>query len=200
MLPAHRRRRSSVVYALVDAVGIRYIGATRFPKRRFLGHLSGKRNSKKLWLWIQDLRSRGERPRFLIIERFRERPYHYLSCREKFWINVYSIALGPQLLNGNGRADFISIRRVHEIAAHCRLKLRKESRWRNRPAYVPYKPLTLEYDGLRLTVAEWCLRLGISKQALYMRLKCHPLHVALSCPRSKGKRLVPTTTHEVAPV
>lgn len=48
----------------------------------------------------------------------------------------------------------------------------------------------IEHDGIRLTVAEWSERTGLSKDAILYRLKAGwPLNIALSRPSGRGRRL-----------
>lgn len=51
----------------------------------------------------------------------------------------------------------------------------------------------IEFGGKRLTLAQWATELGISRQALNLRLQDHPITVALSRGKDQARPLGPTT-------
>ena len=116
--PAHRptiytkELGYSVIYSLSDESGIKYIGQTRLPNRRFAQHcsLSNNRGSKKVNKWLYEIIQKNEKPIIDIVE-FTDN----LDEREIYWIDYYRKE-GRDLLNmTNGGKDISYINRAKSL-------------------------------------------------------------------------------------
>jgi len=90
------------IYALVDPRDriVRYVGRTYHPWQRFFSHRSGcdERNNRRMHDWIEGLRARGKRPRFIILQScsLRQSP-----AAEARWIRFFR--MWGKLFNGPSR-------------------------------------------------------------------------------------------------
>lgn len=57
----------------------------------------------------------------------------------------------------------------------------------------------IEFEGRKMSMAKWAKRLGITRQALEIRLRKHPVHIALSRGKDPHHRLDPTTPRAPSP-
>ena len=112
-----------VIYVLQepDTGAVRYVGQTKYPRRRewlHCSHSNNRRGARRVNKWILGLLERGSRPVFKVIE---ETPH--LDDRERHWIAELR-SRGADLLNMNdGGAERVQPSRENtrcgELGAHC---------------------------------------------------------------------------------
>jgi hypothetical protein len=88
------------IYALIDPRNeqVRYVGKSKFPKKRLNGHLQGARKGFKTHRhnWIRQLLNEGLKPDLLILEEVKENEWEQA---EKKWIVYYRDENGKDLTN-----------------------------------------------------------------------------------------------------
>jgi hypothetical protein len=157
------------VYALCEPDGrtIRYIGLSANLWKRLHGHY-GHSTLPKIRQWMFSLRERGLVPSMVVLQEVVGLKNGLAAEREQ--IRIHKDRIGEQLLN----------------------ELETGLPQRRRPFG---ERLTL--DGKSLTRAQWAKELGISRQALNLRLQSHPVSVALSRGKDAGR---PLEDRRLAPV
>jgi hypothetical protein len=90
------------IYILSDSEGIRYVGKSNNPEKRFKIHLkeSKKRRTQKE-IWIHDLLKSGQMPKMEILETVDESDW---SFRESYWISQLK-SWGFNILNGTAGGE-----------------------------------------------------------------------------------------------
>lgn len=146
---------SPSIYALVDPRDdvVRYVGFSKFPRRRLRFHLKRRNSSRRLSAWVMELQRLGKQPRMIILERVAE---HEWEAIEKRWIAHYrSEPYGSLLLNvldgGDGnpykaRPRKLQIKRQRYKFAKRLYAARKQERimspeFLGGPKYFPKSPI-----------------------------------------------------------
>lgn len=190
-----RCKGTFLVYALCDpgTENVRYVGVCKDTAIRIKGHLSECGNSEtRAALWFRELKAKSLTPEVIILDSANGLLNGYSV--EKKWIRAYSLVLGDQLLNKHTRADFLHFRDFEAMARRFAARLRQIANHEKQAAIRANRPTRIRrlvYRGRELTLTQWARELGITKQALYLRLKTHPVEVALSRGKSPNERLVP---------
>jgi len=121
------------IYGLVhpndplEASYVRYIGKTNLPRKRLTQHVRDGRISdrKKLYFWIKDILSTGEKPRMLILEECELKDW---KNKEREWIEKYQSNLFNILPGGCGPEEIYEATRKKMSASHLGKKATKQAR------------------------------------------------------------------------
>lgn len=172
-----------------DTNQVRYVGCCERPSARLSFHVTGRNcRSKVMRLWIDRLTAGGKRPvmdvQFTCIGLVAAR------VAEQRLIDHWFSIVGQELLNSQGIYNFFSVDRLRAKAKHLRDEIDRSAYWAKWHEEHGHEYLErcrrkygIEHNGVYKMLAEWAKDLGITRQALWTRLKTWPKERALSTPK-----------------
>lgn len=173
-----------------DTNQVRYVGCCKSPKARYTAHIHSK-VYRGQWIgrWIDSLLTAGKRPVMELV----------CCCVgkanarriEKRMIRHWMEQVGFALCNQQWTTNFVSLDKFKKCAAKRAAEIRHERRmvrryrvWKERQR----RKYGLQCNGRWLMPREWAKELGISFQALKVRLKKWPQQRALTTPNLSRRK------------